>query len=222
MGAGEPGAVRQPERVAAFLPLLRRWQAQRLARTYADLAADKRYAPATAFFLADIYGERDFSERDRAVQRAYPVIEKTLPRAALAPIERAMELHDLSVHLDAALAGVLVDKLGVRDRITETAYAQAYRLCDNRGQRLRQIELLAAVGKDLDKVVAKPLVRRMLILTRRPARMAGFGELQDFLERGFDAFRHMGGAAEFIETVETREKLILERLFAGHPRPFDV
>lgn len=215
------GAAEQPERVAAMLPLLRRWQAQRLSRTYADLAADERYAPAAAFFLSDIYGERDFSERDRAVQRAYPVIEKTLPKAALAPIERAMELHDLSVQLDTALAGVLADKLGVRERISEAQYAQGYRLCDNRARRLRQIDLLVAVGKDLDRVVAKPLVRRMLILARRPARMAGFGELQDFLERGFDAFRHMGGADEFIRIIETREKAILERLFAGHPRPFE-
>jgi hypothetical protein len=60
----------------------------------------------------------------------------------------------------------------------------------------------------------------MLALAAKPARVAGFGELQEFLERGFDAFRHMGGAAEFLQTVETREKAILERLFAGHPRPF--
>jgi hypothetical protein len=204
-----------------MLELLRRWQAQRLARTYADLAADPRYAPAAAFFLSDIYGERDFTERDREVRRAYPVIEKTLPKAALTPIERAMELHDLSVELDKALCGKLAE-LGVKDRITEAAYAEGYRRCRNRAQRLQQIELLVAAGSDLDKVVKKPLVRRMLILARRPARMAGFGELQDFLERGFDAFRHMDGAAEFLKTIETREKRILERLFAGEPRPFDA
>ena len=222
MGAGEQRAVEQPERVAAVLPLLRRWQAQRLARTYADLAADKRYAPAAAFFLSDIYGARDFSERDRAVERAYPLLRKTLPKAALAPIERAMALHELSLRLDTTLAGVLVGELAVKDRIGESAYAQGYRLCDNRPQRLQQIELTVAVGTDLDRVVAKPLVRRMLTLARQPARVAGFGELQDFLERGFDAFRHMGGAAEFLKIIETREKLILERLFAGQPRPFDL
>lgn len=212
-------AKRSP--VAAALPVLRRWQAERLARTYADLAADPRYAPAAAFFLSDIYGERDFTERDRAVERAYPVIEKTLPKAALAPIERAMELHDLSVKLDTALCAVLVDELGMKERLTEAMYAEGYRRCDNRRDRERQIELLAAVGSDLDRVVRKPLVRRMLILARRPARVAGFGELQDFLERGFDAFRHMGGAAgEFVKIIETRERRILERLFAGHPRPF--
>ena len=217
MGAGAP-----PERAAAMLPLLRHWQAQRLARTYADLAADARYAPATAFFLSDIYGERDFGERDRAVERAYPLLQKTLPDATLAPVQRAIELDGLSKELDTALASVLFAEPAVKDRITESAYAQAYRLCDNRAQRLRQIELIVAVGTDLDRAVAKPLVRRLLILARAPARAAGFGELQDFLERGFDAFRNMGGAAEFLNTIETREKRILERLFAGEPRPFDA
>lgn len=216
------GAAPQPERLAAALPLLRRWQAQRLARTYADLAADERHGPATAFFLSDLYGERDFTERDRSVERAYPWLRKTLPKAALAPMERAMELHDLTVKLDAQLCGLLVGELGVKDRITEATYAEGYRRCDNRAERLRQIELAVAVGTDLDKVVAKPLVRRMLALSRKPARAAGFGELQQFLERGFDAFRHMGGAAGFLKTIETREKTILERLFAKHPRPFDL
>lgn len=216
------GAAPPPERVAAALPLLRRWQAQRLARTYADLAADERYAPATAFFVSEIYGERDFSERDRAVERAYPVIRKTLPKAAFAPIERARTLHELSLKLDAQLCAVLVGELGMKDRITEAAYAEGYRRCENRAERLRQIELVVAVGTDLDKVVAKPLLRRMLALSRRPARAAGFGELHEFVERGFDAFRHMGGAGEFLKAIETREKAILERLFAKHPRPFDL
>lgn len=214
-------AAAQPARVAAMLPLLRHWQAQRLARTYADLAADARYAPAAAFFLSDIYGERDFGERDRAVERAYPLLRATLPKAALAPVQRAIELDALSKDLDTALASALIDELGVSDAITEPAYARAYRRCDNRAKRLHQIELTVAVGADLDRAVAKPLVRRLLILARTPARAAGLRELQDFLERGFDAFRHMGGAAEFLKTIETRETRILEHLFAGEPRPFD-
>lgn len=205
-----------------MLELLRRWQAERLARTYADLSANPRYAPAAAFFLSDIYGERDFAERDRAVQRAYPVIEKTLPKAALAPIQRAMELHDLSVQLDTALAKALSGEQGAKQRITEQSYAEAYRRVGMRAKRERQIALIVAVGTHLDQVVAKPLMRRMLALARRPARMAGFGELQEFLERGFDAFRHMGGAGEFLKTIEARETAIMERLFAKHPRPFDV
>ena len=70
---------------AAGVPLaaLRRWQAQRLAGTYADLAASERYGPATAFFLSDLYGERDFTQRDLSLERAYPLIVKLLPDAEI-------------------------------------------------------------------------------------------------------------------------------------------
>lgn len=55
---------------------------------------------------------------------------------------------------------------------------------------------------------------------RRPARLAGMEDLQSFLERGFEAFRHMGGADYFLATIGAREKAILNRLFSGHPSPF--
>jgi len=207
---------------AAILPALRHWQAQRLARTYADLQADERYADAAKFFLSDLYGEADFAARDRQARQAYPLVAKALPKAALAPITDALELHALSAELDGKLSEILAGELGVKGRITESAYAQGYRLCRNRVQRLRQIRLIVSVGKDLDRVVRKPVIYGMLVLARKPARHAGFGELHDFLERGFVAFRRMGSAKAFLQTIERRETLILERLFAGEPRPFDL
>jgi hypothetical protein len=50
---------------------------------------------------------------------------------------------------------------------------------------------------------------------RRPARLAGLGELHDFLQRGYDAFRTMGGASEFLNLIVGRERKLLEALFAG-------
>ena len=78
------------------------------------------------------------------------------------------------------------------------------------------------MGRDLDSLVTKPLVYRTLKLMRTPARLAGLEDLQDFLERGFEAFRAMGGAQAFLEVVESRETEILNRLFSGAPRPFSV
>jgi hypothetical protein len=206
----------------ALLPALRRWQAQRLARTYADLAASARYAPATAFFLSDLYGERDHTERDLSLERAYPMLVKVLPAAVLVPVAGAIELHALTGELDRALSKALLsDRGAAKGGITEASYAGAYRRCANRPQRLRQIELLIGIGARLDRVVGKPLLQRMLRLARRPARAGGFAELQDFLERGFSAFKHMQGAGEFLATVGQRETAILERLFAGAPHPFD-
>jgi hypothetical protein len=204
------------------LDRLRRWQTERLARTYADLMASERYRPAAQFFLSDIYGDKDFSERDQSVERVYPAMVKALPDSALHTIALAVEVHALSTELDQALCAVLTSELGVRDVITEGQYAEGYRLCGNHAERVRQIQLICQVGEDLDQVVDRPLIYQMLKLARKPAKLAGFGELQDFLERGFTAFRHMGGAAEFLQTVATRERLILDRILARHPRPFDL
>ena len=191
------------------------WQAARLARTYADLAADPRYRQATAFFLNDLYGTKDFSHRDEALLRIYPVLVRTLPDSAVESAALAIEVDALSEELDRRLAA----RLGTQ-ALDETSYAKAYRESSTRAERMRQIDLVDDVGRQLDRLVVKPLVYATLKLMRRPARLAGMEDLQSFLERGFEAFRHMGGAEHFLETIGAREKGILSRLFSGHPTPF--
>jgi hypothetical protein len=62
----------------------------------------------------------------------------------------------------------------------------------------------------------------MVKSVRGPARAAGFGRLQSFLEQGLNAFRVMGDGTEFIETIWSRENLIMQRLFAGAEEPFGI
>lgn len=50
---------------------------------------------------------------------------------------------------------------------------------------------------------------------RKPASLAGLTELQSFLERGYAAFRKMGGADEFLALVIGRERQLMDTLFAG-------
>ena len=207
-------------RLAQAMKLLNAWQAERLARTYADLRADPRYEPATEFFLSDLYGPKDFTERDESVEKLYPYAIRVLSEHALQTIAQAMELNLMTHELDHALAGVLVDRLKVTDRITEADYCEAYRRCDNFDRRKHQIGLIRKLGEDLDAVVAKPMIYAALRLARRPAQLAGLHELQDFLERGFRAYRHMNGAKEFLDAVESRETRILERIYARDPKPF--
>lgn len=203
------------------LQVLRRWQAQRLARSYADLLASERYRPAAEFFLTDLYGEKDFTKRDQDVERMYPSMVTVLPDSALHTIALAVEVHVLTAELDRALCEVLVGELGIKERITESQYAEGFRRCANLPQRQRQVQLIRRVGDDLDAVVAKPMLYQVLKLARKPAQVAGFAELHDFLERGFSAFRHMGGAEEFLETIASRETRLLDRIFSGHPHPFE-
>ena len=140
---------------------------------------------------------------------------RVMPQPALHSITLAVELHALSLELDAKL----LDEIEKGDYsipdMTARQYADAYRACDNYKDRKHQIELVGIVGKALDSVVQKKLVASLVKIAHAPAHAAGFGDLQDFIERGFKAFKQMNGAEEFITTIQTRETLILDDTFAG-------
>jgi hypothetical protein len=204
-------------RAPARLAELKQWQARRLEDTYADVANEPRYRAATAFFLDDLYGPKDFSGRDQAMLRILPVMSRLLPEKAVETAALAIELEALSEALDHRLAGALGG-----GPIDAESYAKAYREASTRTERERQVELLDAVGHRLDALVARPLLSRTLKLMRHPAHVAGLGDLQDFLERGFAAFRDMKGADAFLALVRERETEILSRLFSGAPEPFSV
>ena len=204
-------------RAPARLAELKRWQAQRLERTYADYASQPRYEAATAFFIDDLYGPKDFSSRDESMLRILPVMTRVLPASAVETAALAIELEALSEDLDHRLAAALGP-----GAITEESYAHAYRQGATRAERERQVELIGAAGHRLDEVVRKPMLGQTLKLMRRPARLAGLADLQDFLERGYNAFREMKGADEFLAAVKARETRILNRLFSGAARPFSA
>jgi hypothetical protein len=201
--------------VPPALQELKAFQAQRLARTYADLAAQPRYRMATSFFLEDLYGPKDFSGRDDAMLRILPVMVRTMPAKGVEAATLAIELEALSESLDHRAARELEP-----GPIDDAAYARAYRAGSTRAERERQIELIVMVGKDLDALVKKPFVLSTLKLMRTPAKLAGLQDLQDFLERGFTAFRAMGGAGDFLASIQARETELLNRLFSGAAKPF--
>jgi hypothetical protein len=193
------------------------WQSRRLAHTYADLARDPRYAGAIAFFQSDLYGPQDFSRRDADLSRIVPVMTRMLPDPVIATVARAMELSVLSHELDARLLENLPRASG---EFTVDEYCRAFRRAGGLADRRRQIELIGEVGNALDRYVRKPLIRGALALMRAPARAAGLGELQTFLERGFDAFRTMNGADVFLATIRTRENALIDAIFDGASAPF--
>jgi hypothetical protein len=210
-----------PQRSAKW-QMLREWQQDRLSRTYRDLLDSPRYRPAAEFFLSDVYGVKDTSKRDAAVKRLYPTMVRLMPEAGLRSVGLALELDALSEELDAQLLDVLQQQSARLERITESDYCEAYRRCDNYALRKRQIELFRAIGTTLAVVVERPMIYSLLRGMRQPARLAGLGGLQDFLERGFHAFRHMEDPGEFLDTIDRRETSILDRIYAHHPRPFEI
>jgi hypothetical protein len=205
--AGEGGS-------AGRLRELRSWQAARLAASYADLQGDPHYARAIAFFLSDLYGPKDIAQRDRELMRAWRFLRRVLPRAALEVLACALELQVLTAELDT----VMVDALAAGP-VSDVSYAAAYRAVGRRAARLRQIDLVIGIGNDLKQIVSHAWIGRLLRAAHAPAHAAGFGVLQDFLERGYGAFRDMPDAGRLLEAVRERERRFLKALFAGADEP---
>jgi hypothetical protein len=205
------------------MSFLRRWQSARLARTHADLLHSPRYRPAAEFFLDELYGDRDLSRLERDLARVVPMMARILPAAVLHTAGLALELNALSRELDARLTRILVEAFRFRELLDEAAYVAAYRRCASYDWRHRQLDLLDQLGRDLQHIVPKPFIHAALKLAKGPARLAGLEELHRFLEAGFHAFHHMGAdAGTFLSTIIGRERAILERIRAGHPRPLEL
>ena len=185
-------------------------------RTHQDLLDSRRFHDAAEYFLTDLYGPKDLSRHIEEVRQIVPLMTRVLPDSGLATVAHAMELNALSESLD----GAMVEALGGRTaNITAEAYAEAYRAIDRVRDRERQIDLIALLGEALDKLTHLRFIGMTLKVMRKPARLAGLGELQAFLERGYSAFGAMrGGAGDFVSTIVARERSIARALFAGDDR----
>lgn len=189
------------ERVKAF-------QHNRFARTYADLMTDARYRDATNFFMDDIYGPGDFSQRDTQFARIVPALVRLFPSEIVETIAELAELHALSEQLDTAMGSQLGSFV-----LDGRRYGEVWRAVGKPMDRERQVDLIVAVGSALDRYTRKAMLRHSLRVMRRPAHVAGLGALQAFLERGFDTFRAMGGANDFLALISKRERALAATLF---------
>ena len=199
---------------AARLREVRTWQATRLARTYDDFRTDPQYTRAIEFFLSDLSGPQDFTRRDHDLSVAWTRLERTLPQPALNVLTRAIEFEVLTAELDHAIVAQLLP-----GQLTDATYAAAYRAVANREHRMHQIELIVGMGRELEWMVRMPGIGLLLQLAHIPAHVAGFGALQDFLERGFAAFRDVRDTERLLDAIQERETRFMDTLLHSLCRP---
>lgn len=195
-------------RLEGAVAAVKRYQQQRFMHTYADLLGSPRYREATRFFLDELYGPRDFSQRDAQFLRVVPTLVRLFPSSIVDTVETLARLHALSEALDTEM-GLHVGS----EPLTSTLYVCAWQATARRSDRLLQIDLTLAVGSALDRYTRQPLLRQSLKMMRGPAKAAGLAELQRFLESGFDTFRQMRGASDFLTIVRSRELALADALF---------
>jgi len=194
----------------ARVQAVKSYQQARFSRSYADLLASTRYAGAARFFLEELYGPGDFSERDAQFARVVPALTRLFPAEVVKTVRLLAELHAISEQLDSAMAGQLA-----APQLSAQGYVRAWQAVAQPRYRQQQIDLTMAIGAALDGYTRKPLLRQALRMMRGPASAAGLSALQHFLETGFDTFKAMKGSGEFLACVRKREEAFARALFGA-------
>ncbi|MBY0466450.1 MAG: hypothetical protein K2W33_16050 [Burkholderiales bacterium] len=199
------------------LATIRHIQVQRFRDSYADLLADPLHARATQFFLAELYGEQDYTERDAQFARIAGAVERLFPDKVMTLAVELAEVHALTEELDWCMARTWQELKLPDQRAGTTRLARGYTTCwahvGRPADRQHQLEAVLRMGWRLADVVRVPGLRMALRLMRGPANAAGLAALQHVLEEGFDAFRSMGTADTFLTAIENREGAWLRSLF---------
>lgn len=207
--------VAQHGPIDAALREVKRLQAQRFEGTYADFLGDPMYTAATRFFLEELYGEHDFSQRDDQFARIAGAIERLFPAAVAQLAVDLAETHALTESLDHDMAkhwASLDQRLTASER-----YVRSWRLTGERSLRERQLAVVQHMGAELQHMTRKKPLLFALKLMRQPAHAAGLGTLQQFLERGFSSFASMADPTVLMNAIAEREAIWIQRLFDQDP-----
>lgn len=196
---------------------LQQWQRSRLDATYQDLRAHKRYQAACEFFLDELYGGRNAQARDQQLERAAPIMRRFLPDHLLAAVGDALRLQAMSLLFDFEVAAFLLEE----DVIDQATYADAYRAQGDWSGRKDQLRLIRELGFLLGETVQHTMIHKLIRLMAVPAKLAGVGLLQKFLQDGLAAFAIMGEPKIFLETIDQREQEALMAIRSGQSTPFE-
>jgi hypothetical protein len=204
-------AQAQAEGLQTAVDEIKHLQARRFRGTYADFLEHPRYAPATRFFLNELYGVHDFARRDAQFARIAGALERLFPDAVAQLAVDLSETHALTEVLDHQLA---VQWLNLDTSLSPAErYVVAWRRTGARASRERQLAVVQHMGLELQRLTRMKTLRLGLRMMRNPALAAGLEALQHFLESGFDAFAALGDARPFLDTIHQRESSWVEALF---------
>lgn len=208
----DPALARAVAEIKAF-------QSRRFTGTYADLLATPLHAPAARFFLEELYGEADYSERDTQFGRIAGTLQTLFPQPVVHTAVALAQLHAHTEALDQSMAQAWL--LAPQALTPSERYAQAWRTVGQRPARQAQLQGVLEMGQDLSRLTRTPGLRMMLRMMRGPAQAAGMGSLQHFLEAGFDTFGQLSkqrqGVEQFLARIEEREGRLITLLFEASP-----
>lgn len=210
----------KPPNIDHHLAKLAHWQSERLKFSHRDFYQSPGYQDGLSFLFTDLYSTEDFSDRDRDLERIFPKMIKLLPKNIIETVSLLVELNLLTQQLDQKLAEIIFVQHENSD-LNEQVYCEAYRTCNNHGERLYQIQLTSQLGQKLDKYARSSIILFTLRMTEGAAEMAGLKALHQFLITGFEAFHSMTDVPKLMGTLSERETRFLDQIYQGNKQPFN-
>ena len=189
-----------------------RWQLDYMLPFFSNLLEPEGYAEAVDFIVSDLAGV-GVSERDRDIERATPVIVRSLPTHPLETAAAAVELNARALEINLGICRELMVDGDLPPEIAEEDYLVACRAVSSYEECMDLVRLAVNLGETLKKLVRVPLIGGLLRTMRAPAHAAGFGALQEFLETGYLTFHRISDIDHFLELFQLRMDDVFARIY---------
>ena len=189
-----------------------RWQLDYMLPFFSDLLEPDGYAEAVDFIVSDLAGV-GISQRDREIERATPVIVRSLPAHPLETAAAAVELNARALEINLGICRELLVDGELPPVISERDYCAACRKVSTYKECMDLVQLAVDLGETLKRLVRVPLIGGLLRTMRKPAHAAGFGALQEFLETGYVTFRRISDIDHFLEHLRERMSQVFGRIY---------
>jgi len=189
------------------------FQARRLRRDHADLAAEEQYRELGEFVFEDLYGPHDFSARDDQARRLHHFIH-LIPGMGLSDVEQVFELLALTNKLDDAVVAWLIVLDAPLD-FDEALYEHAYLMADNYAERVQQLDLIRGALYNVHRLARRPLLGTAFRRTQALANAAGLADIHRFLYHGYQSILPVHDIHRFVETIHLREHDRLDRIYGA-------
>jgi hypothetical protein len=193
---------------------LQDFQVKQLKRNFNDLYTSKEYGQICEFFAQDIYGPRDFEERNRSFEQISSYFRNALGERLFHGLIRLLDLYELSDALDDLMV-VTLEKMGVKKNISQEQYDEAYYRCNNYDERIQQLDLVVECFHFTHSLCQYRFIGTILKTARMTSHLfiTSKESIVDMLERGYHALRPVKNIKLFTDIIYERELKRLNRIY---------
>ena len=188
------------------------WQVAYSLPFYSEFRKDPQTAAAVEFVISDLIGT-NISARDADLARVVPIMVRLLPDKALQALASALELNARALSINLDICRTLFEQTDVSAGISEHDYCDAFRRSTTLDECKELIDLTIVLGHNLERLVRRPMLGMTLRAMHLPAHAAGFGAMQDFLEKGYRTFHAIEDVDYFLDRFAARLTDVFTRIY---------